>query len=77
MTAFFRHVLVSAVSFGIFIALALVTGNPWYLTGLLWVTALLLLGVWLIRHPRKPRQQIVSGDGSVNVQAGRDLHQGP
>jgi hypothetical protein len=48
-----RRVLINAAAYGAFIACALLTGNPWFLLGLAWVSALLLLDVYLIRHPRR------------------------
>ena len=61
----------SAVSFAV---IAAVTGQPLYLIGIAWA-AMLGVADWRIHQKRTRSQVIRSGDGSYNVQAGRDINQ--
>lgn len=52
------------------------TSSPWYLFGVAWMVVMISLGQKRFRTLRRRRhlQVLRSGDGSRNVQAGRDVN---
>lgn len=60
----------------LFFAVMSATVSPWYLFGVLWMAALMVLDRYLQAHPRKRHRSQAQhgGPGSHNVQAGRDVN---